>query len=67
MAISVEPVTINHSIVISAAVAVAVFAVVDYVVDARKIYTGPVVEVVFEEAEVDEMAPKEKLELGIGV
>lgn len=54
----------NYSIVTAA---VVIFAVVYYVVYARRIYTGPVVEVVFEEAAVDEMAPKEKIDLGMGV
>ncbi|KAI4087694.1 MAG: hypothetical protein LQ339_008836 [Xanthoria mediterranea] len=64
VATPVEPATMNYSIVTAA---VVIFAVVYYVVYARRIYTGPVVEVVFEEAAVDEMAPKEKIDLGMGV
>ncbi|KAI4218439.1 MAG: hypothetical protein L6R36_008955 [Xanthoria steineri] len=65
VATPVEPATMNYSIVMTAAV--VVFAVVYYVVYARRIYAGPVVEVVLEEAAVDEMAPKEKVDLGMGV
>ena len=65
VATPVEPATMNYSIVMTGAV--VVFALVYYVVYARRIYTGPVVEVVFEEAAVDEMAPKEKIGLGMGV
>ena len=56
----------NYSIVMT--VSVVLFAVAYYIVYARKIYTGPIVEVVPGEASsIEEMAPKEKIDLGMGV
>ena len=66
VATPVEPATMNYSIVMT--VSVVLFAVAYYIVYARKIYTGPIVEVVPGEASsIEEMAPKEKIDLGMGV
>ncbi|KAL8855837.1 MAG: hypothetical protein Q9198_010810, partial [Flavoplaca austrocitrina] len=66
VATPVEPATMNYSIVMTGSV--VVFAVGYYIVYARKIYTGPIVEIVpGEVSSIEEMAPKEKFNLGIGV
>ncbi|KAL9016508.1 MAG: hypothetical protein Q9180_008797 [Flavoplaca navasiana] len=66
VATPVEPATMNYSIVMTGSV--VIFAVAYYIVYARKIYTGPIVEVVPGEASsIEEMAPKEKIDLGMGV
>ncbi|KAL8835926.1 MAG: hypothetical protein Q9176_006610 [Flavoplaca citrina] len=66
VATPVEPATMNYSIVMTGSV--VVFAVAYYIVYARKIYTGPIIEVVPGEASsIEEMAPKEKIDLGMGV
>ena len=64
VATPVDSKTMNYSVVMTGGV--AVFSVGYYVVYARRVYKGPVVEVGLEDG-VDEMAPREKVELGMGV
>ncbi|KAL8994782.1 MAG: hypothetical protein Q9169_005344 [Polycauliona sp. 2 TL-2023] len=70
VATPVDSKTMNYSVVMTGAV--AVLAVGYYVVYARKVYTGPVVEVLVGEAEgegdvVREIVREEKVDLGVGV
>ncbi|KAL8670646.1 MAG: hypothetical protein Q9168_004825 [Polycauliona sp. 1 TL-2023] len=67
VATPVTPATMNYSIVMTGAV--AVIAVGYYIIYARKVYTGPVVEVSLAggEATVDEIVGEEKIKLGVGV
>lgn len=61
VATPVTPATMNYSIVMTGAV--VTFAVLYYVIYARKVYTGPIVEVTPCSSTPDDIAPEEKIKL----
>ena len=67
VATPVTPATMNYSIVMTGAV--AVIAVGYYIIYARNVYTGPIVEVSLAggQATVEEIVGEEKIKLGVGV